>query len=72
MEVSMNPNEKRPHYYQNGARWTQPYSLGSRKRQIIDRMMADMQEQYDEMIEAAVEASGFKEADEVIKHVMSL
>jgi Arc/MetJ-type ribon-helix-helix transcriptional regulator len=35
-------------------------------------MMADMQEQYDEMIEAAVEASGFKEADEVIKHVMSL
>lgn len=66
----MNPNE-RPNY-QNSLRWTQPYSLstGSRKRQIINRMMADLHAQQLDMIDAAVEASDLSDAKEVIDWIM--
>ena len=64
----MNPNE-RPNY-QNSLRWTQPYSLGSRKRQIIDRMMDDLHGQMLDFIDQAVEASDLSDAKEVIEWIM--
>lgn len=42
----------------------------NRKRHVIDSMIADLHDQYFDMIERALEHSGLRQAKEVIKYIM--
>ena len=46
--------------------WTQPYATGFQRPYI-----RGLQEQFEQIVEAALEHSNFEEADEVIKKAMS-
>lgn len=62
----------RPHFYQN-EKYT--FSRGpslNRKRQVIDRMLAELHEAQLAMIDQAVEYSDLTQAKELIDHVRSL
>lgn len=54
-----------PRYYQYNGQ-----SL-NRKRHIVDAMLAELHEQYFDMIERALEHSDMRDAREVIKYVQS-
>lgn len=54
--------------------WNQPYKVtaasGWRKRQVIDKLLADLHGQQEDMIERALAMSGTGQAEEVLKKYM--
>jgi hypothetical protein len=51
--------------------WNQPYKVtaasGWRKRQVIDKLLADLHGQHEDMIERALAMSGTGQAEEILK-----
>jgi hypothetical protein len=55
--------------------WNQPYKVtaaptGWRKRQVIDKLLADLHGQHEDMIERALAMSGTGQAEEILKKYM--
>lgn len=51
--------------------WNQPYKVtaasGWRKRQVIDRLLTDLNQQHEDMIERALAMSGTGQAEDILK-----
>jgi len=62
----------RPNFYQNEKYTVSRVPSLNRKRQVIDRMLAELHEAQLDMIDQAVEYSDLRQAQEVIDHVRSL
>ena len=54
--------------------WNQPYKVtaasGWRKRQVIDKLLADLHGQQEDMIERAMAMSGTGQAEDILKKYM--
>lgn len=50
-------------------RWTQPYTLNTLKRQVIDKMLDELHETQLNFIDEAVDKSDLRQANELIDYI---